>query len=38
MREMIRATGLAKRYKTVEALSGLDLTVPEGEVLALLGS
>jgi ABC-2 type transport system ATP-binding protein len=37
MREMIRATGLAKRYKTVEALSGLDLTVPEGEVLALLG-
>jgi ABC-2 type transport system ATP-binding protein len=37
MREMIRATGLAKRYKTVEALSGLDLTVPEGQVLALLG-
>jgi len=37
MREMIRATGLAKKYKTVEALSGLDLTVPEGQVLALLG-
>jgi len=37
MREMIRATGLAKRYKTVEALSGLDLAVPEGQVLALLG-
>ncbi len=37
MREMIRATGLAKKYKTVEALSGLDLTVPEGKVLALLG-
>jgi ABC-2 type transport system ATP-binding protein len=37
MREMIRATGLAKKYKTVDALSGLDLTVPEGKVLALLG-
>ena len=37
MREMIRATGLAKRYKEGEALSGLDLTVPEGKVLALLG-
>ncbi|HEX6150420.1 ATP-binding cassette domain-containing protein [Nocardioides sp.] len=34
---MIRATGLVKKYKTVEALSGLDLTVPEGQVLALLG-
>jgi ABC-2 type transport system ATP-binding protein len=34
---MIEATGLVKRYKDVEALSGLDLTVPEGEVLALLG-
>ncbi|MDQ4052550.1 MAG: ATP-binding cassette domain-containing protein, partial [Actinomycetota bacterium] len=37
MGEMIRATGLVKRYKQVEALSGLDLTVPEGKVLALLG-
>jgi len=34
---MIQATGLVKRYKEVEALSGLDLTVPEGKVLALLG-
>lgn len=37
MGEMIRATGLVKRYKKVEALSGLDLAVPEGKVLALLG-
>jgi ABC-2 type transport system ATP-binding protein len=34
---MISATGLVKRYKDVEALAGLDLTVPEGKVLALLG-
>ena len=34
---MIRARGLVKRYKEVEALSGLDLAVPEGKVLALLG-
>ena len=37
MTEMIRATGLVKRYKGVEALAGLDLDVPEGQVLALLG-
>ena len=37
MTEMIRATGLVKRYKKVEALSGLDLSVQEGQVLALLG-
>ncbi len=37
MREMIRATGLVKKYKDVVALGGLDLTVPEGTVLALLG-
>ncbi len=37
MTEMIRATGLVKRYKAVEALSGLDLSVQEGQVLALLG-
>jgi ABC-2 type transport system ATP-binding protein len=35
--EMISATGLVKRYKNVEALRGLDLSVPEGKVLALLG-
>jgi ABC-2 type transport system ATP-binding protein len=34
---MIRATGLRKSYKSVTALAGLDLTVPEGKVLALLG-
>ena len=37
MGEMIRATGLVKRYKEVVALAGLDLSVPEGKVLALLG-
>ena len=37
MTDMIRATGLVKRYKNVEALGGLDLAVPEGSVLALLG-
>lgn len=37
MSDMIRATGLVKRYGDVEALAGLDLTVPEGTVLGLLG-
>ena len=37
MSDMIRATGLVKRYKEVEALAGLDLVVPEGTVLGLLG-
>ncbi len=37
MGDMIRASGLVKRYKKVEALKGLDLAVPEGQVLALLG-
>lgn len=37
MNEMIRATGLVKHYKEVVALGGLDLSVPEGTVLALLG-
>ncbi|MCL3836766.1 ATP-binding cassette domain-containing protein [Aeromicrobium duanguangcaii] len=37
MSDMIRATGLVKRYGEVEALGGLDLTVPEGTVLGLLG-
>lgn len=37
MVDMIRARGLVKRYKDVEALAGLDLTVPEGKVLGLLG-
>jgi len=33
----IEATGLVKRYKKVTALDGLDLHVPEGTVLGLLG-
>jgi len=37
MTDMIRARGLVKRYKDVEALAGLDLTVPQGTVLGLLG-
>lgn len=37
MNDMIRASGLVKRYKEVEALRGIDLAVPEGKVLALLG-
>ena len=37
MTEMIRATGLVKRYRDVVALGGLDLTVGEGRVLGLLG-
>ena len=37
MQEVIRAEGLVKHYKAVKALDGLDLTVPEGNVLGLLG-
>ncbi len=37
MNEMIRATGLVKRYGDITALDGLDLVVPEGTVLGLLG-
>ena len=37
MNEVIRAEGLVKRYKKVTALDGLDLAVPEGNVLGLLG-
>ena len=37
MREVIRAEGLVKHYKEVKALDGLDLSVPEGNVLGLLG-
>lgn len=32
----IEATGLTKRYKSVVALGGVDLTVPRGTVLGLL--
>ncbi len=37
MGNIIEAAGLVKRYGTVAALDGLDLTVPEGTVLGLLG-
>ncbi|HJQ94329.1 MAG TPA: ATP-binding cassette domain-containing protein [Acidimicrobiia bacterium] len=37
MNEVIRAEGLVKHYKEVKALDGLDLIVPEGNVLGLLG-
>jgi len=37
MGDIIEAVGLAKYYKTVKALDGLNLTVPEGSILALLG-
>jgi len=37
MTDVIRATGLEKRYGEVTALDGLDLAVPEGTVLGLLG-
>jgi ABC-2 type transport system ATP-binding protein len=33
----LRATALAKRYGTVEALAGVDLEVGEGELVGLLG-
>jgi ABC-2 type transport system ATP-binding protein len=37
MTEMIRTSGLVKRYGKVTALDGLDLTVPGGTILGLLG-
>jgi ABC-2 type transport system ATP-binding protein len=37
MTNAILAEGLVKRYKEVTALDGIDLSVPEGSVLALLG-
>jgi ABC-2 type transport system ATP-binding protein len=37
MTSTIEATGLAKYYKEVKALDGLDLFVPEGTILGLLG-
>jgi ABC-2 type transport system ATP-binding protein len=35
--DMIRTSGLVKRYGKVVALDGLDLSVPKGTVLGLLG-
>jgi ABC-2 type transport system ATP-binding protein len=35
--DMIRTSGLVKRYGKVVALDGLDLAVPKGNVLGLLG-
>src|SRR6266542_3794639 len=37
MTEMIRTSGLVKRFGKVTALDGLDLAVPRGTILGLLG-
>ncbi len=37
MTDMIRTSGLVKRYGKITALDGLDLVVPKGTVLGLLG-
>ena len=37
MTDAVIARGLVKRYGTVKALDGIDLTVPQGSVLGLLG-
>ena len=37
MTDAVRARGLVKHYGEVTALDGIDLTVPQGSVLALLG-
>ncbi len=37
MADIIEAKGLAKYYKDVKALDGLDLAVPQGTILGLLG-
>src|SRR5215210_5699554 len=37
MTDMIRTSGLVKRYGDVVALDGLDLVVPRGTILGLLG-
>ncbi|PZS25535.1 MAG: daunorubicin/doxorubicin resistance ABC transporter ATP-binding protein DrrA [Pseudonocardiales bacterium] len=37
MVDVIRATGLVKKYGEIRALDGLDLAVPEGTVLGVLG-
>jgi ABC-2 type transport system ATP-binding protein len=37
MPDMIRTSGLVKRYGSVTALDGLDLLVPQGTILGLLG-
>lgn len=37
MTDAIVAHGLVKHYRSVKALDGLDLTVPQGTVMALLG-
>jgi ABC-2 type transport system ATP-binding protein len=37
MTDVIKASGLVKTYGDVQALGGIDLSVPEGTVLGLLG-
>lgn len=38
MNNAIELTGLTKRFKKVEAVRGIDLTVQSGEIVALLGA
>ena len=35
---MIKITNLHKRYDELEVLKGIDLDVPKGEVLSVIGS
>ena len=37
MPPILEARGLTKRFKTTEALAGLDLTAERGQVTAILG-
>src|SRR5262249_7462974 len=37
MTRIVEAEGLTKRFGKIEALAGLDLTVEEGQVVAVLG-
>jgi ABC-2 type transport system ATP-binding protein len=37
MNAIVRASGLEKRYRSLDALRGLDLEVPEGSVYSLIG-
>ena len=37
MADAIRVTGLKKRYGNISVLNGIDFTVRQGEIFALLG-
>ena len=34
---LLRATGIVKRYGGIDALRGVDLTIADGEIHALMG-